>query len=133
MRRAVAVVLAIALSFAVPSGAALAGARVNRCDTGRPAHIVRCIARTFNAPGTPRYAVSIARCESGLTPRATSPDGSYRGLFQQSVRYWDGRYAHYARRFDVRASIYEPVTNALVSVRMARAVGTWHRDWVGCS
>jgi hypothetical protein len=70
-------------------------------------------------------AVSVARCESGLRPRARS--AYYGGVYQQAFSYWPGR----ARRFGHPGkSIFDPYANIDVSLKMARAYGWGH--W-GCA
>lgn len=70
-------------------------------------------------------AVSVARCESGLRPRARS--AYYGGVYQQAFSYWPGR----ARRFGhAGESIFDAYANIDVSLKMARAYG-WGQ-W-GCA
>lgn len=90
--------------------------------------LIKCAARRWDAPGTPRKAVAVARCESHLRPRAYNPNG-YAGVFQQATRYW-------ARRADVFGqpdrSVFNGRANILVSVRMASAANSWSA-WAGCA
>jgi hypothetical protein len=99
-------------------------------QTGR---MIKCYARVFDAPGTPSFALCIARRESGLDPRATSPGGSYRGLFQQANRYWSYRYDLWGRPHHLFNDIYNGRTNAVVSMKMAKSAGTWYDDWGAAS
>jgi hypothetical protein len=70
-------------------------------------------------------SVSVARCESGLRPRARS--AFYGGVYQQAFSYWPGR----ARRFGHSGeSIFDAYANIDVSLKMARAYGWGH--W-GCA
>lgn len=91
--------------------------------------MIKCYARVFDAPGTPGFALCIARRESGLDPRATSPSGTYRGLFQHSNNYWSSRYNTWGRPLDLFSSIYNGRTNTIVSIRMAKSRGSWYKDW----
>jgi hypothetical protein len=81
-------------------------------------------------------AVGVFSCESGLDPRAFNPAGPYRGLGQQlddpgnnGVSAWDHRAASFGYR---GFSPYNARANADVSIRMARADGTWAEDWPVC-
>lgn len=95
--------------------------------TYQTARMIGCYARVFDAPGTAGFVLCIAQRESGLDPRASSPGGSYRGLFQQSNRYWQGRYDAWGSH--TYNDIFNGRTNAIVSIRMAKANHTWYRDW----
>lgn len=107
--------------------------RVDRCRHKSSTELtISCLARGFDAPGSPSFAVRIADCESGLFARAVSPSGTFRGLFQQHVGYWSDRYRHFAAPLGLRRSIFAPLTNTIVSLRMARAAGDWN-DWSGCA
>ena len=90
--------------------------------------LIRCAANRWDTPGGPAKALAVARCESGLSPRAYNPNG-YAGLFQHATRYWPGRADAYGvpdrSVFNGRASI-------IVSVRMAKALRSWNA-WAGCS
>ena len=72
-------------------------------------------------------AIEVARCESGLRPRAYNPNG-YARLFQQSTRHRPGR----ADAFGVPdRSVFNGRANIIVSVRMATSMGWWSA-WAGC-
>ncbi len=80
--------------------------------------LIRCAARRWHVSGGPSKAVSVARCESGLNPEASS--GRYAGVFQQSLTYWPRR----AKTFGFRKwSAYNGRANIIVSVRMAHRWG----------
>lgn len=87
--------------------------------------LIRCQAERKGLD--PAKAVRVAKCESGLNPRAVSSSGTYLGLFQQHRGYWPGRAATYGfagwRALNGRA-------NAFVSLAMA-ASGGWG-DWPVC-
>lgn len=95
--------------------------------TPQTRRMIGCYARVMNAPGTVSFVLCIAQRESGLYPRATSPSGTYRGLFQQSENYWWGRYQAYGSH--LFPDIYNGRTNTVVSIRMAKARGGWKGDW----
>lgn len=89
--------------------------------------LIKCAARHWDSPGTPRKAIQVAHCESRLRPDAYNPHG-YAGLFQQATRYWQDR----AHRYGVPdRSVFNGRANVIVSVRMARALGSWSA-WGGC-
>lgn len=89
--------------------------------------LIRCAADRWDSPGGGAKAIEVARCESGLRPRAYNPNG-YAGLFQQSTRYWPGR----ADSFGMPdRSVFNGRANIIVSVRMARSMGSWSA-WAGC-
>ena len=89
--------------------------------------LIRCAANQWDSPGGGTKAIEVARCESGLRPRAYNPNG-YAGLFQQSTRYWPGR----ADSFGVPdRSVFNGRANIIVSVRMAKSMGSWSA-WAGC-
>ncbi len=98
-----------------------------RQGTSHIERLIRCAARRWDSPGTPAKAVEVARCESHLRPGAYNPNG-YAGLFQQSTRYWPDR-AH--RWGQPHRSVFNARANIIVSVRMARSLGSWSA-WAGC-
>jgi len=57
---------------------------------------------------------------------------NYAGPFQQATNYWPGRRYAYRTRTD-KGIIGRPVTNfranVIISMRMAKAKGTWTADW----
>ena len=81
--------------------------------------LVKCAARHWHVAGGPHKAVSVAKCESRLNPKAYNP-GGYAGVFQQSTHYWPGRARAYGFR---RWSVYNGRANIIVSVRMAHSEG----------
>lgn len=137
LRRALVAALT-AVSIAAPAQMAAAveadpvPLRVCRYDweqgTWHIKQLIKCAARRWNSPGTPRKAIAVARCESSLRPNAWNPSG-YAGLFQQAVRYWPRR----ADRWGVPdRSVYNGRANIIVSVRMAASIGSWSA-WAGCA
>ena len=137
MRRAIVAVLASA-SLLAPASTAVAReahtvpVRVCNFDwragTWQIKQLIRCTARRWDSPGSPRQAISVARCESNLNPRADN-SGGYAGLFQQSTRYWPGRADQWGQ--DDR-SVFNGRANVIVSIRMAHASGSWG-PWAGCA
>lgn len=89
--------------------------------------LIRCAARRWNSPGSPLTALEVARCESHLRPAAYNSNG-YAGLFQQSTRYWSGRADRWGQP---DRSVFNARANVIVSIRMARALGSWNA-WGGC-
>jgi hypothetical protein len=89
--------------------------------------LIRCAADRWGSPGGAVKAIEVAHCESGLRPGAYNANG-YGGLFQQSTTYWPGR----ADAFGVPdRSVFNGRANIIVSVRMARTMGSWSA-WAGC-
>ncbi len=88
---------------------------------------VRCAARTLGpVPGGVETAVCIARRESGLDPRATSPTGMYLGLFQHAATAWQTRYDAWTEPlWYLPTSALSGRTNAIVTIRMVNAAGGW--------
>ncbi|MFB3737987.1 MAG: hypothetical protein ACE14W_03350 [Candidatus Velamenicoccus archaeovorus] len=128
-RRALVAALALSTMLALPATPARADKRSDvpdwRCRidwrNGRSAvtKLIRCAARHWRVPGGPDKAVAVARCESGLDPRAFNGAG-YAGVFQQSTRYWRGR----ARSYGFPDwSVFNGRANVIVSIRMAHRYG----------
>ncbi len=132
---ALAALLLLSLAPATPAGAKGSREVPSRiCDidwqkgTWHIKKLIKCGARRWDSPGTPRKAVRVARCESRLRPGAYNPNG-YAGLFQQATRYWPRRSDHYGVPDH---SVFNARANVIVSVRMARALGSWSA-WAGCA
>ena len=105
---------------------------VHRADGETIRHFAKrliiCSVRRFGPiPGGSTRAVCIARRESGLDPKATSsPTGRYRGLFQHDRRLWPGRYDAYTDPvWELSTSALNGRSNAIVTIRFVRAIGTW--------
>jgi len=90
--------------------------------------LIRCAARRWNSPGTPRQAIRVARCESNLNPHAYN-SGGYAGLFQQASQYWPGRADRWGQG---GRSVFNARANVIVSIRMAHAYGSCSA-WSGCA
>ena len=121
---------------ALPVSAGIAAATEDRpgpCDLVREegetvrAHsreLIRCSVRRWSVPGGADVALCIAKRESGLLPWAESSDGINKGLYQQHVDYWSGNYDNYTSpSWQLRRSILNGRTNAIVSIRMAHDIG----------
>lgn len=94
-------------------------------SVGKVERIIHRAAREWGVDGA--RMVRVARCESGLDPRAQSPSGKFLGLFQQHRDFWPDR----ARKAGLAgASVFDPWANAYVSARMI-AVSGWHH-WPVC-
>ena len=90
--------------------------------------VIGCAAAKWTVPGGATRAICIARHESGLVPKATSPGGKYLGLFQHSATYWPRRYERWTwTGWNLRTSALSGRTNAIVAVRMAHGLGGWRR------
>jgi hypothetical protein len=81
-----------------------------------PEQIIRSV---FGAAGS--AAVSVARCESGLNPRAVSPSGTYRGLFQIGSFHAANFQSVTGQSYS--AAVYDPYFNALYAKRLFDARG----------
>lgn len=144
MRRRMAAALALALILVISPGRAESYEwpewRWKTCKTKphngswQVRQLIRCVDDHWPAPGGARKAIAVARCESGLNPKAYANGNA--GLFQQRVIYWRARFADLRPPWpawdDLSPSVYSPRSNAVISVRMARRVGTWARDWRAC-
>jgi hypothetical protein len=104
-------------------------------DTGARRRYVRCEHERIRPPGSFIYVLGIARCESGPDLMDTYTADGHGGPFQQDTSYWGQRFRSYTgkgrwpRDGELRndAGAFRP--NVLVSLRMARAKGTWQTDW----
>ena len=88
--------------------------------------VITCAADMWTVPGGADRAVCIATRESGLDPRASSPNGDYLGLFQHSAKYWPARYDEWTKTaWNLRRSAFSARTNAIVTIRMVHGIGSW--------
>ena len=95
--------------------------------------IITCAADKWPVEGGAEKAICIARRESGLIPTASSPTGTYVGLFQHSAADWPNRYVEWTRpSWQLKENPYNGRTNAIVTVRMANARGWGAWAGVGC-
>jgi len=90
--------------------------------------LIKCAARRWDSPGTPQKAIEVARCESHLNPEAYNSSG-YAGLYQHAVRYWPDRADRWGQP---DRSAFNGRANIIVSIRMARSMGSWSA-WAGCA
>jgi hypothetical protein len=134
IRRALIAALTTALLLPAAAGNASAIPRVppRVCDYDwqrgpwQIKQLIRCAATRWDSPGTPAYAIDVARCESELRPAAQS--NGYAGLFQQALRYWPGRADRWGQP---GRSAFNGRANVIVSIRMAASTGSWSA-WAGC-
>ena len=85
---------------------------------------IACAARHFPVPGGASYALCICEHESSFYPHATA--GAYKGLFQLSDGEWNYSWQQRAdlwRRWNLRRSVFNPRTSALVAVSRAHDLG----------
>lgn len=89
--------------------------------------LIRCAVERFGpVHGGEATAICIARRESGLWPDAESLTGMYLGLYQHSAEYWPARYETWTlKRWDLPDPALSGRTNAIVTVRMVEAAGSW--------
>jgi len=135
MRRALVAALASASLLAqIPGGAQAQEVPKRICDhdwregTWHVKQLIKCAARRWDSPGPPKKAIQVARCESRLNPRAYNSNG-YAGLFQQATRYWPDRADRWGQP---DRSAFNARANIIVSIRMARSLGSWSA-WAGCA
>ena len=116
--------------------------RVARCADRHPwthvtqrQELVWCIAHLFDSPGSPRTAIAVARCESGEDFQDVYGGDGHVGTYQHVTSSWYGRWATWGRGIGVKESPTNVLSQAVVSVRMARALGTWNSSagWAGCA
>jgi hypothetical protein len=142
MRRApgllAAAVTAIALLVPVAGPASAAGP----CDLPmtedetvrhRMVRIIRCATARWPVRGGAERAICIADRESGLDPKARSPDRTYLGIYQHSAKEWPDRYQSWTLpSWELDDSALVGRTNIIVAIRMANVDGwdAWGVD--GC-
>lgn len=137
LMRRVLITILITLSLAP---AAAAGPRVQHCQNHHPwqrvgqrQKLVWCVAHALNSPGSPRTAVSVGHCESGSDLQDTYGGDGYVGTFQHATPSWHSRWQRWGS--GVPSSATNVLSQAVVSVRMARYLGTWNSSagWAGCA
>lgn len=94
---------------------------------------IRCAVRRWPVDGGAEKALAVARCESGLNELAYNAGGcggyGCGGVFQQHLRYWDGRFDALAPPWwRLPPGPLNGRSNVVVSIRMAHARG-WYADW----
>jgi len=85
---------------------------------------IACAARHFPVPGGVSYALCICEHESSFYPHATA--GAYKGLFQLSDGEWNYSWQQRAdlwRDWNLRRDIFNPRSNAVVSISRAHDLG----------
>jgi len=95
---------------------------------------IRCADEVWNVPGTPKYIISIARCESGLRYRAYNSSGPYLGIFQHVQSAWSERVERYIQPLHIRDTRWlNPEVNILIALRMAISMRGWPNDQWSCA
>ena len=97
--------------------------------------LVRCIGDVWNVPGGGAKMVSVVSCETGGTfdHRAYNPNGHV-GLMQHDEQAWRGRVSTWIDPLGFRVTRWQNAeVNAIMGALMAKADGTWSRQWPGCS
>lgn len=79
--------------------------------------IITCAAERYDVPGGSQMALEVAVCESSLDPRAFN--GTHVGLFQHAVHLWPARWRKYAAPLGLPKNPRDPLTNSIVTMRMA--------------
>lgn len=85
-RRTLALFGALAVFLASAGPVLGVASRETRGRATDEAKVMRQIKRAWD--GNDRKAIRVADCESGLNPKATSPGGTYLGLWQFSRATW---------------------------------------------
>lgn len=113
---------------------------VDRCAEQHPwtrvgerTELVWCVAHVYDAPGAPREAVEVARCESGVDLQDLDGGDGYVGTFQHVTSLWLDRWRTWGKWVGVKSGATNVLSQAVVSVRMAKALGTWNTAWAGCA
>jgi hypothetical protein len=95
---------------------------------------IACQDGRIEAPGSPDYIIGVGICESGPDLADRYDDDGHGGPFQQISRpksTWRERFA--ANTFPSDGPLVNDVvdfrSNTIVSMRMAKADGTWEYDW----
>jgi len=116
--------------------------RIDRCAekhdwtrVGQRAELIWCIAHAFDAPGSPRTAIGVAHCESGNDLQDAYGGDGHVGTYQHITSRWHDRWRTWGQRIGVKDSATNVLSQAVVSVRMARSLGTWNSSagWAGCA
>lgn len=116
--------------------------RVARCAerhpwtrVGQREELVWCIAHLFDAPGSPRTAIAVGHCESGSDLQDAYGEDGHVGTFQHITSRWYARWRTWGQRIGVKDSPTNVLSQAVVSIRMARSLGTWNSSagWAGCA
>ena len=97
--------------------------------------LIWCVAHVLDAPGSPSKAVAVAHCESGSDLQDTYAGDGYVGTYQQDVDRWADRWQLWGEEMGVPSGATNVLSQTVVSVRMAIALGTWDSTagWAGCA
>jgi hypothetical protein len=82
-----AIVAALLVTTTTPAFAVASPQTHGRVSAADRAKVIRQIRRAWG--GNDNKAIRVAECESGLNPKATSPGGTYLGLWQFSRATWN--------------------------------------------
>ena len=92
--------------------------------THRVTRLITCAAERWPVRGGADRAICVADHESGLNPKATSPDGLFVGLYQHSAAAWPDRYDAWTRRaWQLGDNPLFGRSNAIVTIRMVSETG----------
>lgn len=89
--------------------------------------IIACAAKRYQVPGGAERALAIAECESSFDPRAKT--GTHVGLYQHRLSLWPARWRKYAKPLGLPRDPYNPLTNAVVTMRMATDLDIGWTPW----
>jgi hypothetical protein len=135
------VAVSVALVALAPAPPAAADPRPGPCALERgedegprswAKRLIRCATDEWSVPGGAERAICIARAESDLNPKATSPGGEYLGLFQHAAEAWPDRYRDWTkRRWQLDDRALNARTNTIVTIRMVSSNGWGPWESVG--
>lgn len=136
MARAYICGLAIVAALILAPPAQADGRRVERCtaryDWTRPVQrddLVRCIGRVFKAPGRGTKTLQVGLCESGSDLLDNYGGDGYIGTFQHVTSAWRDRWERLGKRTGVPEDPTNVLSQAVVSVKMAKHSGSWAVSW----
>ena len=138
--RAILLVVALAAPLSMPAGSTDAAVRhpPHPCELPRrdgetiqhySKRLISCAVVAFGpVTGGETRAICIAKRESKLVPTASSETGQYLGLYQHAAKYWPSRFDTYTEAsWQLSTSALSGRSNAIVTIRMVRAIGGWKR------
>jgi hypothetical protein len=91
-------------------------------NTWQVKRTIKCAVAHFPVSGGQRKALHIAWRESRFDPHAATPNGRFKGIYQQGVAWWPSRYRAYGFPY-LLDNILNARTNIIVSIRMAHRHG----------
>lgn len=95
----------------------------------RAERLIRCLSTRYGTSVSTAHYVGHRESGANLFPRAVSPNGCCRGVFQHHRAYWSGRAERWLewgwfKNAPGKVSVFNPTANIIVTIRMA-ASGGW--------